>query len=240
MNKSLISLDISIMTINNAFEGIEPGKKTFYFPSSFIPSELSSILSRRFDSIRFMWSDEFNSPVCQPLIERIAVIGTIPNKFSRLSHCVSLIDGSFDKGDFMRASRRRVHGEWKTISVNNDHELRTFAPLGLSHLGPPFLATTKVPSMKHSDKSMPPRSSKSRASVSSIERSTPDFTQTLNRRKQVAPEGNLSGRSIQAAPVRSTHITPFITSLSLCSRGRPLPSARSRAGGMSGDNNSHC
>jgi hypothetical protein len=33
------------------------------------------------------------------------------------------------------------------------HELRTFAPLGLSDFAAPFLATMNVPSIKHSDKS---------------------------------------------------------------------------------------
>ena len=52
----------------------------------------------------------------------------------------------------MWRSRSRVHGEWKTCSVRNSHELRTLAPLGLSHCAAPFFATTKVPSMKHSAK----------------------------------------------------------------------------------------
>jgi hypothetical protein len=87
-----------------------------------------------------------------------------------------------DKGDFMRASRIRVQGEWKTRSVCNNHELRTFAPLGLSHFCAPFFATTNVPSMKHSERFMAPRSSRSRASVSRIFRNTPDLTHLLNRR----------------------------------------------------------
>lgn len=44
------------------------------------------------------------------VIERITVIGTIPNNSSGLSHGDNFIEGSLDKGDFMRASRIRVHG----------------------------------------------------------------------------------------------------------------------------------
>ncbi len=35
------------------------------------------------------------------------------------------IDGRLGKGDFMWASRSRVHGEWKTCSVRNGHEQST-------------------------------------------------------------------------------------------------------------------
>jgi hypothetical protein len=77
----------------------------------------------------------------------------------------------------MRAGRIRVHGERKTRSVRNDHELRTFPPLGLSHFCAPFFATANVPSMEH--RVMSPRSSRSRASASRIFRNTPDFTHLL-------------------------------------------------------------
>lgn len=41
-------------------------------------------------------------------------------------------------GDFMWASRSRVHGERKTMRVSNNHELRTFAAPGLFNSWPPF------------------------------------------------------------------------------------------------------
>jgi len=112
MNKSLKPFNTSIISCYYTLESIQPGKKTFNFPSPLISSKLTSILSRRSNSIIFMRSNQFNTFQREPLIERITVIGTIPDKSSGSSHCVGLIDGSFDKGDFMRASRRRVHGEW--------------------------------------------------------------------------------------------------------------------------------
>src|SRR5262245_29520259 len=57
----------------------------------------------------------------------------------------------------MRRSRRCVNGERKTSAVCNCHELHAFAPLGLSHSEPPFLATTNIPSIKHSLRSRSPR-----------------------------------------------------------------------------------
>jgi hypothetical protein len=90
----------------------------------------------------------------------------------------------------MWTSGSRVHGEWKTMSVCNDHALRIFPPLGLSHFRSPFFATMKVPSIKHSDKSICPACCRCCTSASSTCRMTPAFTQRLNRRKQVDPEGN--------------------------------------------------
>lgn len=57
----------------------------------------------------------------------------------------------------MRASRRRVDGDGKTSAVGHGHEFRTFASLGRSHPEPLFFTTTKVPSIKHSERSSPPR-----------------------------------------------------------------------------------
>jgi hypothetical protein len=184
--------------------------------------------------------NQFNAIGGELCIERITVVGTISNKSLGESHGDSFIDGSLDKGDFMRTSSIRVDGEWKTCSVRNCHELRTFAALGLSHFAPPFFATMKVPSMKHSDKSMSPRSSRSRANAVSNRSSVPSLTQRLNRRKHVAYDGYRSGKSAQGAPVRKTQRMPSMTARSSCSTGLPRPSARRIGGGMSGDRTAHC
>jgi len=240
MNKCGVTLDAAVPTGNNAFELVEPGKRTFDLPSSFVPTQRSAVLSGGSDAIFAVRRDQFNATLCQLLIERITVVGAIPNKSSGASVGDGLIEGSFDKGDFMWASRSRVHGEWKTMSVSNNHELRTLAPLGLSHFGSPFFATTKVPSMKHSDRSIRPASSRCRARLSRICRITPDLTQRVKRLKQVHPEGKRSGKSAQAAPVRKTQRMPLRTARSLCSCGLPRPSARRTVAGISGSRIAHC
>lgn len=219
---------------------VHPGEQALDFPSAPIAPERSSILCCRADAILPVRGDQLDALGCQLLIERITVVGTIPHNSSGSSHGDGLSERCLDKGDFMWRSRSRVHGEWKTRSVCNNHELRTFAPLGLSNFGAPFFATVKVPSMKHSVRSIPPRSSRSLASASSILRNTPAFTHRLNRRKQVDGDGNLSGRSAQAAPVRSTQSTPSMTALSSCTSGRPRPSIRTGDGGISGERMAHC
>src|SRR3954468_17172174 len=158
MDKGGVMFDAAVPSGEHAPELVEPGKGAFDFPSSFVSAQRSSILGNGLLPVGLVRRNQLNAALCQPLIERITVVGAIPNKSFGSSHGDGFIEGSFDKGDFMWTSRSRVHGEWKTMSVCNNHELRTLAPLGLSHFGSPFFATTKVPSIKHSDKSICPTS----------------------------------------------------------------------------------
>ncbi len=240
MNKSGKTMMVIFPTSQDTSEFVEPCKCALDFPSSAIAAQFSPVLRRGSDAIAFMRRNHFNTLFCQLLIERITVIGTIPNKSLGSSQGDGFIEGSFDKGDFMWASRSRVHGDRKTASVRNNHELRAFAPLGLSHFEPPFFATTKVPSMKHSAKLMSPRFSRSRASASSNCRITPSRIQREKRRKQVEYDGNTSGKSSQAAPVRKIHRMPFITDRLSCTGGRPRPSARRPSFGIKGPKIAHC
>lgn len=240
MNKCGVTLDAAVPSGNHAFELVKPGERPLDLPPSLVSAQWAAILTGRLDPVLAMRRNQFDAALCQRLIERITVVGAIPNKSSGSSHRDGFIEGRFDKGDFMWASRSRVHGEWKTMSVSNNHELRTLAPLSLSHFGSPFFATTKVPSMKHSERSIRPVSSRCRARLSRICRITPDLTQRVKRLKQVHPDGNRSGRSAQAAPVRKTHRMPLSTARSLCSCGLPRPSARRTAAGISGSRIAHC
>jgi hypothetical protein len=221
-------------------ELVQPCKQAFDRPSPLVSTQYTAILCGWPDAPPPMRRDHLDAIGGELCIERITVIGTIPDKSLGQSHGDNRIDGSFDKGDFMWASRSRVHGEWKTCSVRNGHELRTLAALGLSHFTPPFFATTKVPSMKHSDRSISPLACKSSAKASSTCRSVPSLTHWLKRRKHVEYDGYRSGRSAQAAPVRNIHSTPSSTARSLCSTGLPRPSARCLGGGIKGDSTAHC
>jgi len=102
----------------------------------------------------------------------------------------------------------------------------------------PFLADTNVPSIKVSDKSSLPRSSKSCAKVSSTFFNLPSLTHSWKRRWQVWYGGNRSGKSAQRAPLRKIHNTPFITSRSDL-RGLPRVAT---TGGLSnnGSIKNHC
>ena len=84
----------------------------------------------------------------------------------------------------------------------------------------PFFGGAKVPSIKPSLRSMPPRSFKSWASAVRILTKIPDSVQSWKRRWQVLFGGYRSGRSTQGAPVRRIQRMPLSTSLGSCG-GRP-------------------
>jgi hypothetical protein len=240
MNEPRKSLIVIFPADQYPSEFVQPGEQTFNLPAPLIPAQFSPILGSWSNPIAFVRCYALNVIACALFIERITVVGAIPDKSLRESQGDGCIDGSIDKGDLMWASRSRVHGEWKTCSVRNCHELCTLAPLGLSHFAPPFFATTKVPSMKHSDKSISPLASRSCANTSSKRLRVPSLTQPLKRRKQVAYDGNSSGRSAHAAPVRRIHKTPSMMARSSCAIGLPRPSARRTGKGISGASTAHC
>src|ERR1044072_5271401 len=169
----------------NPTEVLKPGEQSLNLPPSFVASEHSTILRRRFLSVRFVRRNHLDTLFFKFRIEWVRVISLIANQSLRPFRGKNFSESCLDKGDFMRASRRRVDGERKTIAACHRHALRNFAPLGLSHSKSPFLATTNVPSIKHSDKSRSPRSFRSCASASSTLRKEPSLTHCLKGRGQV-------------------------------------------------------
>src|SRR5689334_12130330 len=222
MNEAEKVLQVILIPRDQTPEVLQPGKQAFNLPTPAIATQAAAILSARLGAVGFVRRDQLNALVSQAVVQRVAVIGLIPNQpFGNLVEETTLESG-FHKGDFMRCSRRKVNGERNTSTVCHRHELRTLAPLGLSHAEAPFFAATKVPSIKHSDKSNSPRCFKSSARASSTCRSTLDLTQCWNRRLQVWYGGKRSGRSAQGAPVRITHRIPWSTSR-VSRHGRPRP-----------------
>ena len=239
MKPSKVVLSDPIITNQHSAVVLQPGIQAFDLPTMSIAPQASSILRSRFYPVRFMWSDQLDPCSSQQLIQRVTIVGSITNQPLRSFQDKSRCESCFNKGDFMRRSRRNVDGDRKTMAVCHRHDLRTFAALGLSDCPPPFLATTKKPSMKHSDRSRSPRSFKSLARVCRIFSSTPSFRHSWKRRWHVAGEGYRSGRSCQAAPVRSTHKMPASTSR-LSHLGRPFPSSLGCFSGIKGSRIAHC
>ena len=198
--------------------------QAFDLPAPPIYSKLAAILHNRLHTVRSVRSDQFNAFRSHLLVQRITIECPISDQplrsFQDKSRCASY----FHEDDFMQRSRRNVDGDMETRAVWHRYGLRTFAVLGFSNCPPPFLATTKKPSMKHSDRSSLSHSFKQLASVCGMFSSTPFLRHSWKRRWQVAGEGYRSGMSCQGAPVRSTHRMPFSMSRFL-TLGRPLPSS---------------
>lgn len=200
------------VTHNNSPKVLQPRKQSLDFPASFVAAKFPSILRFRLLSIGFVRRNQLDVEFFLLFIQRVRIICFVANQFFRSLVGKSFADGSLDQFDFVRRSTRRVNGERKTKAVCHCHELRTLAPLGLSDREAPFLADTNVPSMKVSDKSSHPRSSKSWASFSNTLRNLPSLTHSWKRRWHVWYGGKRSGKSCHRAPERKIHNTPFKTS----------------------------
>ena len=111
----------------------------------------------------------------------------------------------------MGRSTFNVRGNRKTRSICDCHDLGAFATLCLADSKTPFFAGTKVPSIKASRKSIPPRSYRSCASSWAMSWKTPCLTHCWNRLWHVWYGGYLGGRSCQGAPVLKIHNIPFMT-----------------------------
>lgn len=159
----------------NTTKILQPGKQAFNFPTSFVAAQNSAVLRFLTLAIGFMRLNQLDVEFSQLFVERVGVIRLIADySFWSLIN-ETLANSRFDKSDFVRRSTRCVNGERKTKAICHCYELRAFAALGLSHSATPFFATINVPSIKHSDKSMPPRECKSSAKVSGTNLSVPSL-----------------------------------------------------------------
>ena len=225
---------------DKASEVLQPSEEAFDFPSPLVSTQRSSILRRASGSVRTVRGDQlYAMGVEEPLVEGVTVIGLVADQALGKTLGPRAIEGVFNQGHFMRRSTGHVHGERKTAAVCDCHDLAALAPLGLSDVEPPFLAPAKEPSIKASERSMPPRSSRSFTSVARISWKTPARVHCWKRRWQVWYDGYRSGRSFHGAPVRRTHRIPFSTSRG--SRGgRPRHPRRHFGFGISPAIRFHC
>ena len=199
---------------------LQPREQAFDLPTPFVAAKFPTVLRFLTPSIRFMRRNHLGLKSRELFIERIRIVSLIADQLSRSLVGKTRKQSLLDKSDFVRRSTLCVNGERKTSALCHCHELRAFTPLGRSHSEAPFFATINVPSMKHSDKSRPPRVCKSSANVSSTFVNVPSRAQAWKRRWQVWYGGNLPGRSHHLAPERKIHNTPLRTSRS-SRRGLP-------------------
>ena len=203
------------VTHHNSPKVLQPRKQPFNLPAAFITTKFSAVLCFCFPAVGFMRRNQINTAFRQLCVQRIRIIGFVINHQLWSLVGEAFTNGLLDQFDFVRRSTRCVNGERKTKAICHCHELRTFTPLGFSDREAPFLAETKVPSIKHSDKSSLPRVSKSSAKVSRTFRNRPSLTHCWKRRWQVWYGGNLSGKSPHRASERNIQSTPLRTSRAL-------------------------
>ena len=131
------------VTHHNSPKILQPRKQSLDFPSPFVATKLSPVLCFRPFPVGFVRRNQLNVESLQLFIQRVGIIRFIADYLSRSLIGKSLTDRSLDKFNLVWRSRFRVDGDRKTKAVCHCHELRAFAPLGLSHFETPFLAETK-------------------------------------------------------------------------------------------------
>jgi hypothetical protein len=212
VKKSEEVINMVFVPNDQAPEILKPGKQAFDLPSTTIPAKFSPVLGTRLFSILFVWCNQFNSAVfTKPLIKAIAVIRFIADNPVRGIFREATVDGLLNQLYFMGRSAFNVSGDRKTSSVCDCHDLGALAALCLADSKTPFFAGTKVPSIKASRISIPPRSYRSCASSWAMSWKTPCLTHCWNRLWHVWYGGYLGGKSFQGAPVRKIHNIPFMT-----------------------------
>ena len=206
---------------NQSPKVLQPCKQSFDLPTTFVATQLSSVLCCWLNPVRLVRCDKFHASfIRQLLVKLVRVVGPVADNFLRQIFRHASVESFFDQRYFMRRSAACVHGERNTLSVAKAHDFGTFAAFGLADSVAPFLAGANVPSMKPSLRSIPPRSRKSSASAVNIFSNMPDSVHCWNRRWQVLFGGYRSGKSFHCAPVRRIHKMPLSISRG-STTGRP-------------------
>ena len=153
--------------------------------------------------------DRFNPSRSQPGPGRVAVTAPIADQALRLAAVFrETLDGGGQQAHLRRGRRVHVNSERSTRAIGQYHELRSLAALGGPDHGPPFFATTNVPSMKHSSQRILSRSASSVTNARQRLRSVPSRAHWLNRRWTALLAPYRRGSSLHGAPVQSTQSTP--------------------------------
>ena len=237
MNHAEKVLNVILPSGRDAAIVLKPGKESLDLPSFTIAPKWSTILGFGSHPVPFVRGDHLDSTSGKFPVQRVTVISPIADDPIRKLRKKSSVEGSPDQFHFMRRSAGHVEGVRKTRSVCNCHDLGPFPPLSWSNAGAPFLAGAKVPSMKASLMSIPPRLLRSSARAMSILSKTLSLDHFWCQRWQVDLDGYRDGRSCHWAPVRRIQRIPFNTD-----RGsmRSLPRGSDRFIGISGSITAHC
>ena len=153
---------VPLVAGHEAAELLEPREEPFDLPAAAVPAQGPPVLGGH-PAAPTVWCNEDDVVSREARIEGVAIVGPIPDHSPRTAPRDARRERRLDEGDFMRRSTCDGNGDRKTSAVCKGHDLGPLpAPSGPDEGAPP-LAPAKVPSMKHSERSSPPRASRSRA-----------------------------------------------------------------------------
>ena len=177
---------VILIPCDQAPEVLEPRKQPLDVPPAVIAPQRSAVLRGWPAPVATVRCDQGDPALgLQAVIQGIAVIRLVTNHSVGDGGREARVEGRVDQRDFVGRSTRDADGERKTSAVCHCHDLGPLAPLGFPDAGAPFLAPAKVPSMKPSLRSKPPRSARSAASARSSRSQVPAPTHCWNRRWHV-------------------------------------------------------
>jgi len=143
---------------NQSAEIVQPGKEPFDIPAFAIAAQGTSIVACGLGTSVAVRSQKHDALSEELFPQRIAVVSFVGNQAQGLLRDQALLECGFDQSYFGGRSSGGSNGERKTMSISNCHDFDTLSPLGFADCSAPFLAAVKLPSIKHSDRSSPPRS----------------------------------------------------------------------------------
>lgn len=186
-------------------EVLQPADGSFNLPSPLISSECSSILSRWFSSVCFVWSNQFDTAFLKTKSQGITVSRLVVDQLSGPSSNDAFGEQRLDEIDFVRTGAFDHVAARRAIAVGQQHNLGALASFGLAYTKAPFFADENVPSASDSSRSILPWRSSLFTKRAQAFWNKPDSVHCFSRRQHVGYDGKCGGKSRQRAPVRSIH-----------------------------------
>ena len=210
-------------------ELLEPRMGPFDQPTPLVSSELAAVLVRgdrviaarrddRLDALRHQGGADgvaVIAPICDQAIRALPRSARATRSLHR-----DRIKRLLEERDLRGGSRRHGNSERSTLAIGQYHELRSLTALGGADGSPPFFATTKVPSMKHSSQRTCWRSLSWAKNARQRFNNVSSAAHWASRRWTVLFEPYRAGSSLHGAPVQSTQRMPSKQRRS-STRGRP-------------------
>jgi hypothetical protein len=186
----------------------QPTDRSLDLPPAFVSPKWASILGRRSFASSPVRTDQFDAALGQSFSQRVAVgSSVIDQAFGTLSQ-YPLLQERFDQRNFRRAGAGDVDTQRGAAGVDQEHDLRPFASLGLADARAPFLAGENVPSAIASSQRIDFNPSSCCKSRDQACWKMPASVHSLRRRQHVAGDGKCVGKSFQRAPLFNTQRIP--------------------------------
>lgn len=231
LEKAAVEINPPFVTHEQASLVAKPGEEPLDLPAMPVAAQHPAILQRCSFAIAPVGTDQLAVQTPHQVSKPICIIGSVRNQPLRKPAGPLLAVGQSlnHQGYFCGRCRGKGASHRKTLAVRHHHPLCSFALLGLSDAGPPFLAGAKLPSMKHCSQFRTPFASSWEMKLLHTRSQTPSSSQSRKRRQQVDALGSVLGTSLHRAPVLSTQRIPSSTSRSV-QRGRPKVLVSGRSG----------